>query len=492
MTPIGPRSFLLHTDPSTKSIGVLQNENNAEEYDELSLLSQDKYTSLSQSLYRLGSLLNYNLESWAIGCSSNILSDCLNESMKDSNETIIHTASLILIDRSLDLVMPCSLGIDNLVDRYYQFKDVKEYLKIEKEERDNFIDPFISLPMSNLVCDFNSSSTKDALDTQSRLMDPIKKSTKDIKDDLSFILDDLDIFNEKSKEMNTDDLYSTISALFNHFKVNDDESTELFISKYRHIISSALIALTFGDNLIASNPYIGSDEYTIIKHIMSTGDSFESLLEYGEQFINSTNPLKLISFVMLSIMLISIRSPVENVKKYSIFISKLKDIMKAHIENLVDNKDNQSYNSHFIDSLKKMNIDVYINRILDYLDHISSLRFNFDDHKDILYSNYIPMLKQILSRVLDNDKQLNDLKFKSYSVSGMLKSGISRFGLRNEPRPTDRKKMIIFIVGGITFAEIRYIHEVISTYNFKPGNILIGSNDISTLTKIHELIIKGQ
>ena len=43
------------------------------------------------------------------------------------------------------------------------------------------------------------------------------------------------------------------------------------------------------------------------------------------------------------------------------------------------------------------------------------------------------------------------------SLSGMLKSGLSRFGLKFEapPQPSEHPLVIVFVVGGISMREIR-------------------------------------
>ncbi|KAL4855871.1 Sec1 family domain-containing protein MIP3 [Chlorella vulgaris] len=74
---------------------------------------------------------------------------------------------------------------------------------------------------------------------------------------------------------------------------------------------------------------------------------------------------------------------------------------------------------------------------------------------------HTPLLRQIVEHVLD-DKALPDLHAGATSLSGLLRSGLaSRFGLQAGPKPSDCSTIIVFVVGGISMAELHHITQAV-------------------------------
>lgn len=56
------------------------------------------------------------------------------------------------------------------------------------------------------------------------------------------------------------------------------------------------------------------------------------------------------------------------------------------------------------------------------------------------------------------DQPVPDLHAGATSLSGLLRSGLGRFGLQAGPKPSDCSTVILFVVGGISVAGGQLVH----------------------------------
>ncbi|CAL8470707.1 g10249 [Coccomyxa elongata] len=105
------------------------------------------------------------------------------------------------------------------------------------------------------------------------------------------------------------------------------------------------------------------------------------------------------------------------------------------------------------------------------------------------------LLSQLTSHLLDHTP-ISDLQHNNASLGGLLKSGLGRFGLvqQKQPQPGDHNTIIIFVVGGISMADIREVrhitHERVSA---QPGRLPVkvflgGTSLMSPQDVIKELL----
>ncbi len=78
-------------------------------------------------------------------------------------------------------------------------------------------------------------------------------------------------------------------------------------------------------------------------------------------------------------------------------------------------------------------------------------------------SPYASIIGQLVAHVMDDkrNEQLKDLEKLSSASLGTI---FSRFGLggsKVKPKPTDNPIIMIFVIGGITFSEIKEIKDTI-------------------------------
>ncbi|BDA45712.1 probable Sec1 family domain-containing protein 2 [Coccomyxa sp. Obi] len=104
------------------------------------------------------------------------------------------------------------------------------------------------------------------------------------------------------------------------------------------------------------------------------------------------------------------------------------------------------------------------------------------------------LLSQLTSRLLDH-QPIPDLQHNNASLGGLLKSGLGRFGLvqQKQPQPGDHNTIIIFVVGGISMADIREVrhitHEMVSAQPGRvPVNVLLGGTSLMSPQHVIELL----
>ncbi|KAK3707203.1 hypothetical protein QZH41_019565 [Actinostola sp. cb2023] len=114
----------------------------------------------------------------------------------------------------------------------------------------------------------------------------------------------------------------------------------------------------------------------------------------------------------------------------------------------------------------------------------------FSNTKAIVYSHayqkataskeacYQPLVTQAMDAIFSADKpELIDIEFKSHGFKDYIKTGFSLFMNVSKPRPNDLPVLVLFVIGGITCSEVQQIREALATYRSNT-QILIGSTQI--------------
>lgn len=103
-------------------------------------------------------------------------------------------------------------------------------------------------------------------------------------------------------------------------------------------------------------------------------------------------------------------------------------------------------------------------------------------------ANLQPILKQIVEDIVDpNRPELVDVVHKAFGFGEMLKSGFGLFRTVSKPRPSDHSLLIVFVIGGVTTTEVRQIRDIVSAAK---SNIqvlvgstrLVGPSDVLRMT----------
>lgn len=125
-------------------------------------------------------------------------------------------------------------------------------------------------------------------------------------------------------------------------------------------------------------------------------------------------------------------------------------------------------------------------------DHLKQLRSVYTASDGVHQANYRPLLRRILEEVFRPDRvECPDIEHMSGGLTDLLKTGFSMFMKVSRPHPSDNPVLFLFLVGGITPSELRLVKEVVSSH--KPGcQVLVLSTRLLRPGDIADLLFTTQ
>ncbi|XP_031724089.1 sec1 family domain-containing protein 2 [Anarrhichthys ocellatus] len=121
-------------------------------------------------------------------------------------------------------------------------------------------------------------------------------------------------------------------------------------------------------------------------------------------------------------------------------------------------------------------------------DHLKQLRSIYMASDGVHQATYRPFLRQILEEVFHPDRpECPDIEHTSGGLTDLLKTGFSMFMKVSRPHPSDNPLLLLFLVGGVTPSELRLIRDIVTTR--KPGTqVLVLSTRLLRPTDVPELL----
>ncbi|XP_067662541.1 sec1 family domain-containing protein 2-like [Haliotis asinina] len=99
-----------------------------------------------------------------------------------------------------------------------------------------------------------------------------------------------------------------------------------------------------------------------------------------------------------------------------------------------------------------------------------------------------PLLKTVVEQIFSPDKpELTDLEFKSSGLKDFLKSGFGLFMNVSKPRPSDHPLLLVFVVGGVTATEVKQVRDVVDKMKLDK-QVVIGSTRLLRGTDVLQSI----
>ncbi|XP_066136932.1 sec1 family domain-containing protein 2 [Saccopteryx bilineata] len=87
-------------------------------------------------------------------------------------------------------------------------------------------------------------------------------------------------------------------------------------------------------------------------------------------------------------------------------------------------------------------------------------------------ASYKPLLKQVVEEIFDPERpDPVDIEHMSAGLTDLLKTGFSMFMKVSRPHPSDHPLLILFVVGGVTVSEAKMIKDLVPS--LKPGTQVI-------------------
>jgi hypothetical protein len=475
------------------------------------------FEALAISLARVGIAFDRRWEAWALGPTSALVAQFLNHISNTSPQIMDaeHKGSLILIDRTLDLASPLTFGFECLADRYYN---------IQKSLQSNTTaagQPQVNLPMENPTLSFNIN-----MQQHSKLFDILSMHPKECFGEIRKLL--VDLIHEIGAEIpNLSSVRSPAAAVATlldtivHFDAGGGPS---LIYRNAPLIIAAQAACYLGDeNVSAEAAFAGVSlaSYALAKHLLATQDLqnvVDHLKSLAEDKKSASKPFDIrmaVTTVALALALIEEETTGEGENNgWSEFAEDpLAEIKAAMVQlllsrpplcrpNWVDANVFEMLQEHHtlnprppLDQIPKSlarTIEDVVDSLFGQLQTIRTARSMLQDYPRVVPQpgKLIPIPCQVLSHVLDKrDVPLQDLQQISFSVRGLIKSGLGRLVFRQSvlPRPTDRPTIAIFIVGGITCSELHELREIAS-HHLQSHDIIFGSTRILTALDVHDAI----
>ncbi|XP_047657377.1 sec1 family domain-containing protein 2 [Tachysurus fulvidraco] len=98
-------------------------------------------------------------------------------------------------------------------------------------------------------------------------------------------------------------------------------------------------------------------------------------------------------------------------------------------------------------------------------EHLKQLRSVYSAGDGTHQAAYRPFIKQVLEEIFNPSRpECPDIEHASGGLTDLLKTGFSMFMKVNRPHPSDHPLLFLVIVGGVTASELRLIREVVSTH----------------------------
>lgn len=121
-------------------------------------------------------------------------------------------------------------------------------------------------------------------------------------------------------------------------------------------------------------------------------------------------------------------------------------------------------------------------------EHLKQLRSVYTASDGVHQASYRPFLRQILEEVFHPDRpDCPDIEHTSGGLADLLKTGFSMFMKVSRPHPGDSPLLLLFLVGGVTPSELRLVREVVATH--RPGaQVLVLSTRLLRPTDVPELL----
>jgi hypothetical protein len=102
---------------------------------------------------------------------------------------------------------------------------------------------------------------------------------------------------------------------------------------------------------------------------------------------------------------------------------------------------------------------------------------------------YRPLLRHVLERALRNEDIAEMHRPNSWGASSLFSRGANLLGVKTRARLTDHRTIIVFVLGGISLAEVRELRQLIAQH--PKHRLLVGSTGVISPDAVWELLTDG-
>ncbi|XP_065053215.1 sec1 family domain-containing protein 2-like [Rhopilema esculentum] len=442
---------------------------------------------LASSINDLFENLSIHEDCYGIGHFSKIVASELANmpNAKARRKAASKRASIVFVDRILDLVGPTSFGSDNMLDTIMEV-----LFKLPGHHNDVAVNMEMLFDSGNKTPDTlfpgclahpSDSQVEEVLNAF--VMEQSKISMKFLHKKILYILK-----KEKIEFTDLDDrpILERVKHLLGFFRGD----MKLF-QKYGGVLQCIMAAV----NALTAIDHDHRDEVLSAEKVITLelfGKDASKFLERILSLVTSdSNRFNVVDSLLLCLHFYSA------VGGTVVIDPGLEEKFKNAITNILldgnHNDDLLFILGHDAPSEKEVRIKVA--DIFERLRGIGRARHEQRQIRTLLDKNtggqaeYKPALSQLMQLIYHPDRpELVDVEFKSHGLKDFLKTGFGLFMNVSKPRPDDHKTLYVFVIGGITFNEVRQIREIAK--KLRPSaEVIVGSTRIVTPTDILEQVL---
>ncbi|XP_038647117.1 sec1 family domain-containing protein 2 [Scyliorhinus canicula] len=458
--------------PDKKKFGSL----NDVDFQSLPFELQIQIRSLVSSLNSMFEVLQLKEECFAVGPTGRIIAGELANypQSKHRRKTAQHKASIIFIDRTLDLSGSVAHHGDSLVEKIFTI--LPRFPGLTNDVKVNMVD---------LTAVQNNEETQDII-APGCLSQPNDPSAKALWESM---------LNMKQKEAVMEVRRHLVEAASKEnlpIKLSLGRVTPEQLHSYVQLFKSNLKALENHCGLLqltmatvqtlGHGCYSKWDNFLAFERLLlqTLGDCglppvltqlLPMIKSHGEREYLDYNPEEIL------VLLVYIYSVVGEFKLDSAVDKAESEVKKALLRALCDEPNFSELLQEITgcSSAAELTFDRatgVVEQVFETLQGITRARAHMRQFK-ALYSpgdnthqaTYKPLVKQVLEEIFRPDRaDTVDIEYMSGGLTELLKTGFSMFMKVSRPHPSDHPLLILFLVGGVTASEIRIIKETISMH----------------------------
>uniref|UniRef100_A0A2A4J3N2 Sec1 family domain-containing protein 2 n=1 Tax=Heliothis virescens TaxID=7102 RepID=A0A2A4J3N2_HELVI len=442
---------------------------------------------LASGLNNMMDSMNLKEDIYYMGSYSSLIAGILENSpvCLARRKNCLHPASLIIVDRTLDLCGVTSFSTESVLD-----KIMSALPRFPGHSTEVAVDmsPLCEANVINHPEDVQLSpgclyhANDDACVQTYEYM--INKSHKEVMFDLYNKLSKIDIQKSPSPKSLLKVTPQSVEKIVTASKGNYD-----IIGKHLGVLQQALaVVQTLKSPRRVQQELLMSLEKQVLQNLAASRDS-TSVLHQISHLIKTRKDRKLPLESLLA-LLIHVYSLVGTEVSFS----------KQHEDSLTETlsvaifEDHRSLYQKTVETESLMVTPEYCDatakRVMGQLKDIAQMRRILHKYNSVLKTcetgvghEYRGVLQQLVEDLVDTERpEMTDLKHRNESIKDLLRSGLNILTskkTRSTKHPLDNSTIIIFVIGGITAEECKRLHRSVITSGID-NTVLIGSTKLVT------------
>ncbi|KAK3101790.1 hypothetical protein FSP39_006372 [Pinctada imbricata] len=466
------------------------------------------YKTLISSLNGLFEELGVNEDCYSIGHTSHILATELANHIpaKNRRKAAQHRASVLFVDRTLDLAATCNHQSESLLDKIVSvlprlpghnndiMVDMTPVCKVHKDAKSAIVPGCLASAFStsgvqpHLQHLIYSKQKEAVMDVNRQLVEAASRENLPLK------------LSGRPGRITADTIDSTVMLFKENYKA---------VSSHLDVLQVAMATVqTLRNPRNGTYDELGKEE-KLVQQSMGSPESAQSPLKWLQDTLqsNRVQNLNLDDVLCILVQLYSLKGEdlidteeEDDIKacisciNVALACSVIYYDIEAVVKHILENSENLPPITKQIagttitgDIVSALIDDVWeklraVGTARDSLVQLGSL---LDEETALSPSAYRPFFSKMIDLIFDPaKKELKDIEHKSSGLTDLLKSGFGFFrSVTSKPRPNDHPTLVIFVVGGMTSTEAKQIKDVLASHETNT-QVILGSTRLCNSSDI--------